>query len=125
MNKKILISAFSVFITLAIYSCYYDHTESLYPQLPVPCDTTNVTYSKSLVQTLSLYCYSCHGPTYQTDGQGIELDTYSKLKGYLPRVIGAINHSAGYFQMPKTGGQLDNCRIQEFSIWQSQGAPNN
>jgi hypothetical protein len=126
MEKRKLILLFLGFLLIVLAgSCYYDKEEVLYPSLGQSCDTTNVTYSKSLVHTLSLYCYSCHSGTYKVDGGGTKLDSYDDLKVNIDLVIGAINHSQYSDAMPKGAGKLSSCLIREFEIWKQAGAPNN
>jgi len=126
MKRKTILSLIFSFICVFIVSgCYYDNEEVLYPSLGQPCDTTNVTYSKSLVHTLSLYCYSCHGTTYKATGGGTKLNSYDDLKNNINLVIGAVNHGPVNNPMPKGAGKLSICLIREFEIWQEAGTPNN
>ena len=47
--------------------CYYDSVPVLYPNASV-CDTTNVTYSKTIQPILSSQCYTCHEGSTPTGG---------------------------------------------------------
>lgn len=93
--------------------------------VPSACDTTNVTFSGTIVPTLSTFCTGCHGGS-SPDG-GIDLTTYA---GVVPTVndgtlAGAIQHQNGFEAMPPVGSGLSDCRIQQVLDWIAQGAPNN
>ena len=93
--------------------------------VPSACDTTNVTFSGTIVPTLSTFCTGCHGGS-SPDG-GIDLTTYA---GVGPTVndgtlAGAIQHQNGFEAMPPVGSGLSDCRIQQVLDWIAQGAPNN
>ena len=114
--KLIILPAFFL-LTVIITSCYYDNAETLYPKLPGPCDTLNVTYNVTVVKLMSTYCYSCHSATYQKDGGGYRLDSYDNVIKYLSKVILGINHDPSTSGMPKNTNQLDDCTINQFMIW--------
>ena len=61
-NIIVLLTVGLLFLTVATTSCYYDKEEILYPQSV--CDTTNVTYSSSVVSIL--VCASAIVVTKQT-----------------------------------------------------------
>lgn len=123
--KKFILPGLALLLIFLVNSCYYDNEELLYPKLQSGCDTTNITYGKTITGILSGYCYGCHGPTYQVSGNGIRLDTYSNVVNYLGRIIGSVNHTPGYSFMPKPSGKLDDCSIKQLIIWKNNGAPNN
>jgi len=111
-------------ITLAILifsGCYYDNLEAIHPELALgnSCDTTSsITYSKQLTNIFSGYCTSCHSssnPTYN-----IILDTYTGAKNAIPRLLGSVKHTSGYYAMPP-GTQIDQCSIREIEIWIGTG----
>ena len=125
MKKQnlILLSLMSALIIL-VYGCYYDNEEYLYPSIVV-CDSTSVSYSKNITQTLASHCLGCHGPSYAKDGNNIRLESYSDVVKYLDRIVGSINHSPQNSWMPKNAPKMNDCLINQFVRWQSAQAPNN
>lgn len=116
------------FITLS-FGCYYDSEEDLYPDLG-NCDTTNVTYSTSVVSILQFSCYSCHSNAQcAISGSGICLEGHTNLSGYITNnqvlFIDAIKQTGTASPMPKNGGALTSCEIQKIETWISDGMPNN
>jgi hypothetical protein len=100
--------------------------ESLYPSLS-QCDTTNVTYSASIVPILNDKCYSCHSnSSYQVAGGGFNLGNYTDLKAVIDngKLYNSITHQSPY-PMPLNSPMLDNCSIASFKKWINTGAPNN
>jgi hypothetical protein len=59
--KKIIKAVF-IFpsLLLLITACYNDNEYDLYPFSATQCDSTNVTYSKTIVPIISANCNSCH-----------------------------------------------------------------
>lgn len=89
------------------------------------CDTTNVTYSGTIVPMFQGSCNGCHNST--STGGNINLTTYAgvqavALNGHL---YGSVNHDAGFSAMPKYMSKLPDCQIAEIRIWIQNGAPNN
>ena len=128
MKKKIkylMVPTIVIIFVLNINSCYYDNEEALYPSFSNKCDTSNVTYSKHISQTISSYCVSCHGSTYKADGGSIRLDSYKDLTDNIDMVINGITHDPSYTPMPKNAGKLSECVINQFQIWRNAGTPNN
>jgi len=116
---------FSIFI-LTFVSCYYDSEEALYPELSTSFDTTNVTFSGTIVTILSNNCWSCHSNQMAaSQGNNIHLEDYNDVVTYSLNIIGAINHNPGFPPMPKNGGKLKSCSITQFEIWVSNGTPAN
>jgi hypothetical protein len=125
--KRLVLS----FITIAVFllffvSCYYDSEEALYPTLSTSCDTTNVTFSGTIVSILDNNCYSCHSnSTAARNGNSIALQNYSDVTARITSVIGSIKHTGSYSPMPKNGGLIKACSISQFDIWIKKGMPNN
>jgi hypothetical protein len=70
-----------MFITAAVFGCYYDNEEYLYPQLNTVCDTVSVTYSVSVKSVLKQNCLSCHSNnTAASLGGNIKLENYANVK---------------------------------------------
>ena len=81
------------------------------------CDTLNVTYKNSVRPILDKNCLGCHsGPT---PSYGIDLTNYDHIAALAQNgsLLGALNHSQGYYPMPKDGNQLSYCDIRTISIW--------
>jgi len=113
-----------LFISLA--SCYYDNEEALYPSVNTACDTTNITFSGSVVPMLANNCLSCHSNSVAASlGNGIRLEDYGDVKANSVRISGAIKHTGSYSPMPKNGGMLKICLITQFDIWIGNGMPDN
>jgi hypothetical protein len=124
MPQKNLFLSFMFILVLGILfpSGYYDKEETLYPFLK--CDTTNVTYSQSIVPILSANCYTCH--TTGNPNSTIVLDSYTSVLVYVTngKLIPSIDHT-GPFPMPKGGSMLDPCSIEKIKKWVANGAHNN
>jgi hypothetical protein len=119
MKKLLIIS-----ISLAFLSgCYYDDPDILDPNRPV-CDTSIVTYSGSVRPILMGNCTGCHSGA--NAAYNIRLDTRASvmLVGNA-RLLGSINHSAGYVPMPKNAAKLIDCSIAKIRIWLANGSPDN
>ena len=112
-----------LFLTVATTSCYYDKEEILYPQSV--CDTTNVTYSSSVVPILVSNCTSCHAGN--TPSAGIKLDAYADVKIQVTngRLWGSVSHAKSYSAMPKNGNKMSDCNLTKIKKWIDAGAPNN
>lgn len=113
---------FSIFFV----SCYYDNEEALYPALNTSCDTTNVTFSGTIVSLLNNSCYSCHSnSTAASFGNNVRLQNYADVQTRAVSIAGSIKHTGSYSPMPKNGGQIKTCSIIQFDIWVRIGMPNN
>lgn len=124
MRKRLIISIAAITIFLLFFvSCYYDNEEALYPVLNNLCDTTNVTYSGTIVPILNNSCLGCH--SVPATGGSILLSTYAEVVGSAPRITGSIKQLTGFFAMPKNGGKLKSCSITQWDIWVRNGMPNN
>ncbi len=107
--------------------CYYDSEEFLYPQTGNNCDTTNVTFSASVVPVLQNYCLSCHSnATAAALGGNIRLQDYADVKARADdgKLLGSISHGQGYVPMPQGAGKLSDCTISLIRIWIDNGAVN-
>lgn len=124
MMRLILLCLIMVITLLA--SCYYDNEEALYPSLNTQCDTTNVTFSGTVVPILAGNCLSCHSnSTAAAFGNNIRLEDYADVQTRAAAVAGSIKHTGNYSPMPKNGGKLKDCAIIQFDIWVRQGMPDN
>ncbi len=89
------------------------------------CDTTNITYSKTLTPILQNYCLGCHNST-QAQGN-VNLQGYDNVKKYVlaGSFMGSINHQSGYVAMPSSTIKISDCNIKQFQKWIDAGMPNN
>ncbi len=117
-----------VMIFMLAWSCYYDNEEFLYPKLSDSCDTSNVTFSSSVMPVLQQYCYTCHSNSNAASfGGNIRLEDYAdvKISAGNGQLYGTIAHLPGYSPMPKGGSKLDDCDISIIKSWIDSGAPDN
>jgi hypothetical protein len=125
---KQLLYLFVTFVTILFFaaSCYYDNEEALYPSLSSSCDTVNVTFSGKIVPLLANNCLSCHSnATAASAGNNIRLENYADVKARTAAVAGSVKHTGTYSPMPKNGGKINSCLINQFDIWVRNGAPDN
>jgi hypothetical protein len=125
--KRLIIplTIISVFL-LFFVSCYYDSEEALYPALSTSCDTTNVTFSGTIAPMLNNSCYACHSNTTAAAyGTGIRLESFADVVSKADRIAGSIKHLSSYSPMPKNGGLIKTCSINQFDIWVRKGMLNN
>ncbi len=89
-----------------------------------PCDTVNVSYSKTIQPILQGNCYSCHANAFQT--VGVNMEGYSNVKRYADAtlLVGVTSQLPGYSQMPPPG-PLSDCNKRLIRAWVNQGAKNN
>ncbi len=91
------------------------------------CDTTNVTFSGSVMPIISLKCQGCHSGA--NPGGSVSLTNYTQVKATVTSgtLIGSITHAAGFKPMPEPVGsfKLPDCDIRKMQIWIGQGALNN
>lgn len=119
------VTTISIFLVFFV-SCYYDNEEALYPSLNTACDTTNVTFSGTIVTILSNSCYSCHSNnTAAAAGNNIHLENYADVTARAAAVTGSIKHTGSFSPMPKNGGMIKACSIAQFDIWVRNGILNN
>jgi hypothetical protein len=125
--KRLSISmAITAIFLFFIVSCYYDNEEALYPSLSNTCDTTNVTYSGTVVSILSNNCYSCHSNKNAASyGNNIRLENYADVVANNVNISESIKQTGSISSMPKNGGKLRSCYITQFDIWVRKGMLNN
>ncbi|HAY89569.1 MAG TPA: hypothetical protein DCY51_09025, partial [Bacteroidetes bacterium] len=87
------------------------------------CDTTNVSYSVQVTSIMN-NCVSCHNAS--SPSGNIRLDNYTNVKTQVDngKLIGSIEHKAGFSPMPQ-GGKLSDCNIAIINKWLTEGALNN
>jgi hypothetical protein len=122
--KRLFISLATITIfSLFFVSCYYDNEEALYPALSNSCDTTNVTYSGTIVPILNNSCLTCHSNL--STGGSILLTDYAQVVANAPRITGSIKQLQGFSAMPKNSAKIKSCSITQWDIWVRDGMLNN
>ena len=91
----------------------------------VPCNTTDVSYSATVLPIIQNNCLGCHSST--SSGGGILLTNYNQIKAVAlnGKLYGSVAHSAGYSPMPKNLPKMQDCYISQIQSWVNAGAPNN
>lgn len=89
------------------------------------CDTTNVTFSGNVFPIIQNNCTGCHSGA--TPSGLIDLTSHMNIKVMADngRLLGSINHDAGFVPMPRGGNKLQACQIDQVRIWIGGGALNN
>ena len=124
MKRLIFSLATMAIISYFIGGCYYDNEEALYPELSSSCDTTNITFSGTIVPILSSNCYSCHSDANATAfGGGIHLEAIADVQSNSAKMLVSINQT-GAKPMPPSG-KLKACSIKQVEIWVRKGMLNN
>lgn len=107
-------------------SCNYYKDDKLNPPEGFTCDTTSITFNGTILNMISVNCLHCHSNVAAIDnGSGIYLDTYNDVRSRAKAIFGAINHTGGFFPMPKDAPRLDPCLRLQFEIWINNGMPEN
>jgi hypothetical protein len=122
--KPVAIFLFLVSVLL-LSRCYYDSEEFLYPDTGNACDTTNVTYTQSVVPILQSYCLSCHSNAAAPAlGGNVKLQDYAEVKARADdgKLVGTMSHAQGYVPMPQGAAKLSDCTISTIEIWVRDGA---
>lgn len=90
------------------------------------CDTTGITYSKTIVPILQTNCTGCHSGSAPAGG-GVDLTSYPHVTAQVTsgKLWGDISHTAGFNAMPLGGSQLSACDLNKIHAWIAAGAPNN
>ena len=86
------------------------------------CNPVNVSFANDVTPIFSSYgCIGCH------TGGSVVLSTYAgtKIVADNGKLVGAINHSAGFQAMPQGGSKMDSCDIKKIETWITEGTPNN
>jgi len=126
MSRIYSLLAIFIVTMLVLVSCYYDNEEALYPLLNSDCDTSNVTFGGQIQPMLANSCLSCHSnATAAASGNGIRLEDYADVQSATAAIAGSIKQTGTYSPMPKNGGKLKPCLINQFDIWVENGALNN
>lgn len=90
------------------------------------CDTSSVTYGKTIAGILQTHCTGCHSGSAPSGG-GIDLSSYSNVLIQVNngKLWGDVGHLSGYNAMPLGGPMLSACDLSKIKVWITAGAPNN
>ncbi len=121
--KKQFLTFLAAGVIMVAGGCYYDVEEDLYPS--GECVTENQSYASDIVPILQTNCYVCHAQGVGLGG--VTLEGYNNAKTYATngKLVGVINHSAGFPAMPQGAAKLSDCNISKIESWVTAGAPNN
>ena len=124
---KILVLKFLFFgILVALTACYYDSEEDLFPEINATCNLENLSFSEDITIILNNNCWSCHANANAASfGGNLKLQNYADVVQNIEAIIGAINHAPSYSPMPKNGGKISDCNIQQIETWKVDSLPNN
>jgi hypothetical protein len=95
---------------------------------PTTCVTTNMSYATNIAPIIQANCFGCHSNTsFPTSGAPFSLEGHANLvkKVNDGRLMGAINHEAGFKPMPQGSSKLAACDINKIKAWIDAGALNN
>ena len=121
------------FVILIFSGCYYDNLEELHP-VPLPCDTTTVTFSADILPIMNTSCGGLRSDCHQNDatasgyGLGNYTDVINTIYGsgiFLETITHdpSINSSKW---MPKgISAKIDDCSILKIEAWLNEGSLNN
>ena len=89
------------------------------------CDTTNVGYALSIKPIMDNNCMGCHSGS--SPAGGISITNYTEVKTLAAngKLLGTIEHKAGFSPMPKNMAKLSDCNIAKIKIWINDGMQNN
>lgn len=85
------------------------------------CDTSDVSYNKTILPIIQFNCIGCHNSVKQQGN--IRLDLYEEIKKVANSgaLLGSINHQANYNPMPDAQIMLSKCDIRKFELWLDMG----
>ncbi len=112
---KLKLSVLCLFSFILILSCGGDEE----------CNSTDLTYNNGISTILNTSCASsaCHGEGTTTTFEMYNYATTTAVDN--ARIIGAINHDAGFIPMPLPQGadKLSDCDIEKITAWINDGSP--
>jgi len=113
------------FLTLCFLASSCRHDVIIQPMNENTCDSTNVSFKKSVMPILNKHCNSCHGSNIQT--HGIILDNYEGVRIFALEgsLYGAIIQNGDYAPMPYSAAKLDVCSIALIHNWIKEGIKDN
>ena len=123
--KRFFPVALMLLVFALVFSCSKKNEEEMTNGSTTSCNSTNMTFATDVKPILQNNCFSCHGNGLSQNG--INFDTYAGVKAVADngKLIGAINHSAGFSPMPQGAPKLSSCNIAKIQDWVNRGALNN
>ena len=129
MKNVIVIACLAVVgLLIGLSSCYNDKADKVYPAPIdwVSCNTTTITYAKTIAPIFSKTCNmsGCHD-----GGTPAAIYDFTSYNGIVQAItndqlIPAIKHQGGLPPMPQTGS-LSDCELNQIETWVNNGYPNN
>jgi hypothetical protein len=119
MKRLYIIIAIVPIFSLFFVSCYYDNEEALYPALNTSCDSTNVTFSGTIVPILSDNCTSCHSGSMPSGS--ISLTSLSSVQTIASSGLLMNSLKGNGVQIMPPSGSLSTCKTGQFQIWIRNG----
>jgi hypothetical protein len=119
MKPALFLTSFALLSALS--ACYYDNSEELYGT--TPCDASAVTWTADIQPMLQTQCVSCHSGA--SASAGLDLSTYTLVKGSLSTVTGRMNKPMGDPLVMPPSGPLSTCNLTKLDAWVAAGAPEN
>jgi hypothetical protein len=120
MNKILILTSILILITSG---CYYDNEEELYQFYTLnSCDTTNISFSQTIMPILQGNCSisACH----VQGGTGTGLyENYSQVKAVVDN--GALENRVLNLQDMPQAAPLPECQQRQIRIWIDGGALDN
>ncbi len=108
-----------------LVSCYNDNEEYLYQHLTdQACDTSNVSFSGTILPIMNQYCVKCHSSA--APSAGISLDNYGGVSAMAAtgQLWGSVSWTGNYSPMPQGENQLSPCNISKIRAWLNKSWPN-
>lgn len=130
--KKLLI----LILGISLWACLEDKNNNIIPQgnkadslvTVIPgtnstCDTTLISFDKSVWPILNTQCVSCHNAS--NPSAGVDLSSYAKIQTYVEngKLYGSITHAIGYKPMPSATLKLNNCDVTIIRKWIRGASP--
>lgn len=116
---------FASLLTLWFLTSACKHDPLVKPVSDNICDSTNLSFRKSVLPLLNKHCNSCHSSSVQT--HGIILDNYEGVRIFALEgsLYGAITRNGEYAPMPYSAPKLDVCSIALIHNWIKEGIKDN
>ena len=127
IKKLFLLPVLFACLMILIHSCYYDNKVDLYPFGSGKCDTSNVTYSQTIVPIMNANCNNCHNATTSNGNPAVNTSTYDGLLivANNGKLWNAVDWVDGQHNMPQASSKLSTCDLAKINIWIKAGALNN
>lgn len=89
------------------------------------CETDNVSFSGFVKPLLENKCQGCHSGAAPSGG--VDLTTHTNIQVYANngKLVGTVDHQAGFEPMPQGGAKIDDCSIDKIKSWIDAGALDN